>query len=69
MENGYLESIISKIFEKITKNLVSLKLVSVTTTNARTDTTTDIHKEIRKSMNLLNVKGTYEKLWRTDLTK
>ena len=56
-ENGYQESIISKIFRKITNNhglLQSQKLTQVT----------DIQeKEIRMSINLPFVEGTNERLW------
>ena len=63
------KALLVKSLRKLLRILSLKKLVSVTTTNARTDTTTDIHKEIRMSMTLLYVKGTYEKLWCTDLTK
>ena len=56
-ENGSQESIISKIFRRITKT----QLASVTTTNQATDIQ---EEEIRMSINLPYVEGTSEKLRR-----
>ena len=61
-ENGYQESIINKIFRRITNNHSlpqSQKLKQATV----------IQKEgIRMSINLLYVEGTSEKLWHTQIS-
>ena len=57
-ENGCQESIISKIFRRITNNHSFLQSQQLTQA-------TDIQEEeIRMSINLPSVKGTSEKLWR-----
>ena len=58
MENGYQESIISKIFRIITNNH------SLPQSQQLTQATDIQEEEIRMSINLLYVEGTSEKLWR-----
>ena len=55
-ENGYQESIISKIFERITNNHSLPQSQQLTQAP-------DIQEEERMSMNLPPVEGTSEKLW------
>ena len=57
-ENGYQESIISKIFKRITNNH------SLPQSQQLTQTTDIPEEEIRMSINLPYVKGTSEKLRR-----
>ena len=56
-ENGYQESIISKIFERITNNH------SLPQSQQLTQVPDIQEEEIRMSMNLPPVEGTSEKLW------
>ena len=58
-ENGYQESIISKIFKRITNNH------SLPQSNQQTQATDIQEEEIRMSINLPYVEGTSEKLRRT----
>ena len=55
-KNEYQESIISKIFKRFTTNLSQ--------SQQQTQATNLQEEEIRKSINLLYVEGTSEKLWR-----
>ena len=57
-ENGYQESIFSKIFNKITNNH------SLSQSQQHTQATDVQEEEIRISRNLLYIDGTSEKLWR-----
>ena len=57
-ENGYQESIISKIFRRITNNH------SLPQTQQLTQVTDNQEKEIRMGINLPYVEGTSKKLWR-----
>ena len=57
-ENGYQESIINKIFRRITNNH------SLPQSQQLTQATDIQEEEIRISINLLYVEGTSEKLWR-----
>ena len=57
-ENGYRESIINKIFRRITNNH------SLPQSQQLTQATDIQEEEIRMSINLLYVEGTSEKLWR-----
>ena len=56
-ENGYQESIISKIFKRITNNH------SLPQSNQLMQVTDIQEEEIRMSINLPNVEGASEKLW------
>ena len=56
-ENGYQESIISKIFRRITNH-------SLPQTQQLTQVTDNQEKEIRMGINLPYVEGTSKKLWR-----
>ena len=57
-ENGYQESIISKIFKRITNNH------SLPQSNQQTQATDIQEEEIRMSINLPYIEGTSEKLQR-----